>query len=218
MEERRGFVAIELAQHHGSLAFKLVLLEQGIAYGVAHEHQPVVKIVLMQGEKVVHPFFGGGAVPHHAHFPLSFEIRLLIGNRAVGLEEHVLVEVRQSLELRWLGIGAVLAGDFDGGQRHRVILHHDDLQPVIECLGRDSILLGSTGLVATPRIRMATTSGDFMKLLSIRGARQDRIPSYANQPYLHAGPSVWLHGAVPGHQAPLESPCGQSDPAFIACS
>ena len=57
-----------------------------------------------------------------------------IERRAVRLEEHVLVQVRQPVQLGRLGERSVAHGQLDRDERDRVVLEHDDVEAVGERL------------------------------------------------------------------------------------
>ena len=61
-----------------------------------------------------------------------FEVIFLIRHRAIRLEEHVLVEVRQAVQLGRLSVRAVLDGQLDCHERHGMIFEDDHFQAVGE--------------------------------------------------------------------------------------
>ena len=132
MEEGVGLVAIILAEHHRPLAFELALLEQRIADRVLHELQARLEAVHTHRDVVIDALGRGRAVPHGAELVHPLQVLLLAGDRPVGLEEHVLVEVRETVVLRALRVGAVLDVQLDRDQRDRMVLDHDDFQAVVE--------------------------------------------------------------------------------------
>ena len=58
------------------------------------------------------------------------QVRGFLLKRAIRFEEHVLVEVRQSVQLRRLCERAVADGQLYRDERNRVVFKHDDFKPV----------------------------------------------------------------------------------------
>ena len=132
LEVRVRLVAIELARDDRPLAHQLLLEEQRIAHRVLHELHAGAHAVHAEGDEVVDALVGCGAVPLRAELARALQILLLRRDRLVGLEEHVLVQMREPLELRGLRVRAVLHVQLDRHERDGVVLHDDDVESVGE--------------------------------------------------------------------------------------
>ena len=137
MEIWIGFIPIEFSQYHRPFSDQLFLLEQRIANGVLHEMHRRHQAVRSNRHEVVHDFIAGRAIPAASQFSETLEVSLLGWNGAIGLEEHVLVQVREAVVLRSFGEATVLHYELDVHDRHGVILDDDHLQSVRQFLAMD---------------------------------------------------------------------------------
>ena len=98
----------------------------------------------MHDHEIVDPFPAGRSVPGGSEFEQPLHVPLLVGEDGVALEKHVLVEMRQAVQLGRFGEGSVLHHDLDGHERQGVILHGDDVHAVAQRGPVDSVfpLLG----------------------------------------------------------------------------
>src|SRR5215212_11427681 len=108
MKERIRFVSIEFSEDDRSLANELILVEQRISYRVFHELKSGHEAIHTKCDVVVHSLFARRAVPLCTELIETTQISFLRGNCPVGLEEHVLIQMRKPGEFRSFGVCAVL--------------------------------------------------------------------------------------------------------------
>ena len=81
---------------------------------------------------VADAFFLGGAVEDGAQVAGPIDEGIRLGVRLVGLEEHVLVHMREARVFRALRERPVPHVDLDGRQRYTAVLDHDDFESVVQ--------------------------------------------------------------------------------------
>src|SRR6185437_13054725 len=108
LEERARFVSVVLADDDFALALELILSKQRSNQRAREKPHAAFDAVGRKREIVVDPLFASGAVEFRTKLRGSGDEIVRIGIRRVGLEEHVLVEVREPLVLRTLRERAVL--------------------------------------------------------------------------------------------------------------
>ena len=130
LEERTRLVSIVLADHDFSFALELILAKQRIDQGGGEKFHPAFDAVGGHRQVVVDALFARRAVELRTELGCSSDKVIGIRVRGVRLEEHVLVQVREPLELGILCERAVLDVRFDRHERHAAILDDDDVETV----------------------------------------------------------------------------------------
>src|SRR6185312_14357447 len=128
--ERIRFVSIDLTNNHFALALKLEIVEQRVTGRISHELHRGSQIRTGRREVIVNYFFASGTVIGNSQLADCTHVIFRVGDRAIGFEEHVLVQVGKSVEFRRFGIRSVLNTKLDGDERYRMILNHDHFEPV----------------------------------------------------------------------------------------
>ena len=95
--ERVRLVAINLAYDDLALALELTLVKKRITHSVAHEVHGGAKIRAGRGEIVFDDLLARRTVVGDAHLSYLLQVLFRVGDCAVGLEEHVLVKMREAV-------------------------------------------------------------------------------------------------------------------------
>ena len=148
---------MELAEHDEALAKELVFDEAWPPYEIRERLDRASNVRRRQDQIVGHGLVGRGAV--EGGVQLSGDTaKALILRAPVSSEEHVLVEVRHALIFWLLNHRASAHNDFDGGERHGMVLDDDHLEAVRQRLVmRDAL---ESGALRSGRHREQDRSGE----------------------------------------------------------
>ena len=130
LAERVRLVALKLADDDLLLLRELPLVEALVLGLVAHEAHRDGEVRRGRREVVLDDLFLRLPVVDDAERVNVLQVVGLLRALRVDLEEHVLVEVRQAVQLRRLGERAVAHGQLYRDERNRVVFEHDDFKPV----------------------------------------------------------------------------------------
>ena len=122
--------AIVLADDHRALALKLVLPKDWRLECGCEQRQRRHRAIGRHREIVVDLLLLRRAVEHRPELRRAIHERFRLRIYRIGLEEHVLVEVRQPLVRGRLRERAVLRIRFHGGEGHAVVLDHNYLESI----------------------------------------------------------------------------------------
>ena len=111
-------VAIDFADHDLTLALKFLFVKQRISRRVTHEVHRGANVGAGSGEIVFNDFFACLAVISDAELSDALQVLFRVCDGAVGFKEHVLVKVRETVQLRRFGEGTVAHRQLDRHDRH----------------------------------------------------------------------------------------------------
>ena len=121
-------VAIDLAEHGLALLLEILRIERRVPRRVAQEPHRHGKIRRGRRHVVLALLLARRAVVRDAELVDGLHVIGAFGT--IRFEEHVLVEMRQPVQLGRLGQRPVADGELDGDERDRVVFEDDHLQAV----------------------------------------------------------------------------------------
>src|SRR5262249_40592401 len=113
IKERVRLIAVDLPDYDLFLSTKLALVKQRVTSRIFHKLHRRTNVWTGGCEVVIHYFFARRPVVSNAHLSDRTQVVFGVCDGTVLFEEHVLVQVRESVELRQFGVRTVLNRELD---------------------------------------------------------------------------------------------------------